>query len=356
VPVVHTALLVSDIFRFVLTFGCNELGQTSIDPMLIRWSDQEDYTNWTPAITNQAGGLRLSTGSQIVTARQNRQEILVWTDSALYSLQYQGPPFVWGAQSLGENISIAGPNSTAVANGVAFWMGADKFYRYDGRVQTLRCDLRRFIFSSYDSARADEIVCGTSEAFNEIWWFYPVRGQAEVNNYIVYNYGEDTWYNGTLNRTAWLDSALRAGPLAAWQDRIVQHETGVDDNSTETPQPIASHIESSDVDIASGEQAAFVWRVLPDVTFSGSVANAPSIDMTLKPRVTSGAAYRPNLSGEDTRAVTRTATVPVEQYTEQVNIRVRGRQVALRVDSTALGVAWQLGQPRVDLRPDGRRG
>lgn len=357
-PLSHDGLLVSDVSRFVLAFGCNDLGQTENDPMLIRWSDQEDYTNWTPAVTNQAGGVRLSTGSRIVASKQNRQEILIWTDTALYSLQYQGPPFVWGAQLMGENTSIAGVNAVALANGTAYWMGVDKFYKYDGRVQTMRCDLRRSIFSNFDPARGDEVVCGTNEAFNEVWWFYPVIGQTDVNNYAVYNYGEDTWYPGTLNRTAWLDSALRGVPLGAWQDRIVQHETGFDDAATATPAPIASYIESADVDISDGEQAAFVWRLLPDVTFEGSTAGAPRIDMTLRPRAAPGSGYRapPSVGGTDTAAVVRSATVPVEAFTEQVNIRVRGRQISIRIDSTDLGVAWQLGTPRVDMRTDGRRG
>ncbi len=358
VPLAHNLLLVSDISRFVLVFGCNDLGQTELDPMLIRWSNQEDYTAWQPAITNQAGGIRLSAGSRIVAARQSRQEILVWTDTALYAGQYQGPPFVWGFQLMGENVSVAGPAATASANNTAFWMGVDKFYRYDGRVQTLRCDVRRDVFLRYDPARGDEVVCGTNEAFNEVWWFYPARGQANVNDYVVYNYAEDTWYPGKMHRTAWLDSALRGVPIAAWQDRVVQHEVGFDDASGSEPLPITAFIESADVDIASGDRASFVWRVLPDVAFAGSSAVQPQVLLTLKPRAAAGAPYRQpgSVGGDAAQAVTRTATVPVEQFTEQVDIRVRGRQVAMRIESSGLGVAWQLGQPRVDLRPDGRRG
>lgn len=356
VPVVHNALLVSDVSRFVLVFGCNEIGGTQLDSMLIRWSDQEDYTNWTPAATNQAGGIRLSTGSRIVAARQIRQEILIWTDSALYSGQYQGPPFIWGFQLLGENISIAGPQAMAVANNTAFWMGVDKFYRYDGRVQTMRCDLRRFVFSRFDAARGEEVVCGTNEAFNEVWWIYPRKNQTVVNDYVVYNYAEDIWYYGTLERTAWLDSAFRGNPLAAWQDRVVQQETGVDDLSTDTPQAIAAFIESADVDIGDGDRAAFVWRLIPDVTFDGSAAVNPRVLVTLKPRAAPGANYRGSVGGSADAPVVRSATVPVEQFTEQVDIRVRGRQISMRVESSDLGVAWQLGTPRVDMRPDGRRG
>lgn len=356
VPTLHNSLLVSDVSRFVLVFGCNELGSSTLDPMLIRWSDQEDYTNWTPAITNQAGGLRLSTGSKIVAAKQNRQEILIWTDTALYSLQYQGPPFVWGAQIMGENVSIAGTQAVALANNTAYWMGADKFYRYDGRVQTMRCDLRRFVFSRFDAARGEEVVCGTNEAFNEVWWVYPRKNQTTVNDYVVYNYAEDIWYYGTLERTAWLDSAFRGNPIAAWQDRIVQQETGVDDLSTDTPQPIESFIESADADLGDGEKSAFVWRIVPDLTFENSDATNPMVLLTLKPRAAPGGNYRGSVGGQDDAQVVRSTTVPVEQFTEQVNIRVRGRQIAMRIESSDLGVSWQLGTPRVDLRPDGRRG
>ncbi len=356
VPTLHNSLLVSDVSRFVLVFGCNELGSSTLDPMLVRWSDQEDYTNWTPAITNQAGGLRLSTGSKIVTAKQNRQEILIWTDTALYSLQYQGPPLVWGAQLMGENVSIAGTQAVALANNTAYWMGADKFYRYDGRVQTMRCDLRRFVFSRFDAARGEEVVCGTNEAFNEVWWIYPRKNQSTVNDYVVYNYAEDIWYYGTLERTAWLDSAFRGNPIAAWQDRIVQQETGVDDLSTDTPQPIEAFIESADADLGDGEKSAFVWRIVPDLTFENSDATDPTVLLTLKPRAAPGGNYRGSVGGQDDAQVVRSTTVPVEQFTEQVNIRVRGRQIAMRIESSDLGVSWQLGTPRVDLRPDGRRG
>lgn len=355
-PTTQNQVLVSDVSRFVLAFGCNEIGSAQIDPMLVRWSDQEDYSTWTPAITNQAGGQRLSVGSEIITARQNRQEIIVWTDTALYSLQYQGPPFVWGAQLLGESISIAGPQAAALANNTAYWMGLDKFYRYDGRVQTMRCDVRRFVFSNYDTTRGDEVVAGTNEAFNEIWWIYPTMGQTTVNSYVVYNYAEDIWYYGTMSRTAWLDSAFRSSPLAAYQDRVVQQETGTDDLSTGTPTAISAYIESADADIGDGERASFVWRVIPDVTFDGSTATNPRVLMTLKPRASGGAAYRGSVGGEDDALVVRSATAPVEQFTEQINIRVRGRQVALRIESSDLGVAWQLGTPRADIKPDGRRG
>ena len=220
----------------------------------------------------------------------------------------------------------------------------------------MRCDLRRFVFSRYDSARNDEVVAGTNEAFNEIWWFYPVLGQSTVNDYVVYNYAEDSWYYGTLSRSAWLDSAFRSSPLAAVSNRVVQQETGTDDETTGTPAPITAFIESADVDIGDGDRAAFVWRLIPDVTFDGSAAVNPRVLVTLKPRAAPGANYRGSVGGSADAPVVRSATVPVEQFTEQVDIRVRGRQISMRVESSDLGVAWQLGTPRVDMRPDGRRG
>ena len=357
VPAAHTTLLVSDISRFVLCFGASPLGGTDLDPMLIRWSDQEDIANWTPAITNQAGDLRLSTGSKIVTAIQTRQEIVVWTDAALYSLQYQGPPFVWGAQTLGDNLSIIGPNAKASASNVTYWMGKDKFYRYDGRVQTMRCDLRQYIFQNINLLQADQIFASTVEAFNEVWWFYPSADSTTPNRYVVYNYAEDIWYYGNMTRTAWIDSQIRNTPVAAYSGRLINHETGYDDGSNNTPVPIESYITSSEFDIDDGNNFSFIWRVLPDVTFRGSTSTNPSMNMTLLPLQNSGSGYTNPASegGTNTRPVTRSTTIPIEQFTGQINTRVRGRQMAIKVESSELGVAWQLGAPRIDVRPDGRR-
>ena len=364
VPTVQNYLLVSDINRFVFAFGCNELGSATLDPMVLRWSDQEDATNWTPAATNQAGSLRLSRGSEIVTATQSRQEILVWTDAALYSLQYLGAPAVWGGQLVGENISIAGQNAVAYANGVSYWMGKDKFYKYDGRVQTLRCDLRRYIFEDFNQAQYPQVVAGTNEGFNEIWWFYCSAESSDINKYVIYNYAEDVWYYGELARTAWLDSGLRDYPLAAtYENNLVNHEQGVDDNTTATTVPITAYITSSEFDLEDGHNFMFVWRVLPDITFSGSTAESPSATMYLLPLKNSGSGYSVNkatnanhsVADQSSATVTRIATIPVEEFTGQVFTRVRGRQLSIKIESTGLGVNWQLGAPRLDMRPDGRR-
>jgi hypothetical protein len=364
VPLTQNFFIISDASRFVLCFGTNDFGSTKFDPMLIRWSDQESYTEWAPAITNQAGSIRLSHGSRIVTALQSRQEIVVWTDSTLYSLQYLGPPYVWSTQLLADNISIAGPNAAAIGSGVVFWMGIDKFYKYDGRVQTLRCDLRQFIFNDINLQQADQIFASTNEGFNEVWFFYCSESSFTIDRYVIYNYTEDIWMYGTLARTAWLDSGLRDYPMAAtYANNIVNHESGVDDNSTGTPVAMESSITSSQFDIGDGHNMAFAWRMLPDLTFRGSTdGTTPSLTMQLLPLQNSGSGYNNPLSVGGTSAtaslpVTATQTYPVDldTFTGQINIRVRGRQMSMRITSNTLGTQWQLGSPRVDVRPDGRR-
>jgi len=358
VPTVQNFIFVSDINRFVFAFGCNDYGSAVQDPMLIRWSAQESAVNWTPAATNQAGSLRLSHGSELVSAIQTRQELVVFTDSALYSLQYNGSELVWGAQLLGDNLSIVGQNAVAVGSGVVYWMGVDKFYAYDGRVQTLPCDLRRFVFGDFNQTQAQQVFAGTNEGFNEVWWFYCSANSTTVDRYVVFNYLEKIWYYGAMARTAWLDSGLLDYPIAAtYANNIVQHENGVDDNTTGTPTAIEAYIESSEFDIEDGQHFGFVWRMLPDVTFTGSTAQNPSAVMTLIPMKGSGSGFNDPQSegGSSSASVTRTATVPIEQFTNIVYIRVRGRQMIMKMASTGLGVTWQLGHPRIDVRMDGRR-
>jgi hypothetical protein len=361
VPTIVQDILVSDVSRFVLAFGANPLGETFLDPMLIRWCNQEDIADWTPTATNQAGDLRLSHGSEISTAIQVRQEILVWTDQALYSLQYLGAPIVWGSTLMGDNISIVGPNSAVVASTTAYWMGVDKFYKYDGTVATLRCDLRQYVFSDINMGQRYQVTAGTNEGFNEVWWFYCSAASTVVDKYVIYNYVEDVWYYGTMGRTAWLDSGITEYPMAAtYANNIVQHENGVDDGTygVNALLPIEATITSAEFDIGDGHQFAFINRILPDVTFRGSTSENPAISMTLLPLNNSGSGYTnpASVGGTNTAPVVRSATVPVEQFTGQVFVRVRGRQMSIKVNSTALGVQWQLGSPRIDIRPDGRRG
>lgn len=359
VPTVQNFIFISDINRFVFAFGANDYGSAIQDPMLIRWSDQESAVNWTPAATNQAGSLRLSNGSEIITALQTRQEIVVFTNSAVYSLQYLGSQAgVWGAQLLGDNISILSQNSVTVGSGVVYWMGVDKFYTYDGRIKTLKCDLRRHVFSDINQSQNQQVFAGTNEGFNEVWWFYCSANSTVIDRYVVYNYAEEVWYYGTMGRTAWLDSGLQAYPIAAtYSQNLVEHENGVDNNETETPTAINAYIESAEFDIEDGQNFGFVWRMLPDVTFQGSTAANPSLTMTLIPMAGSGSGFNSpqSLGGSSNAAVTRTATVPIEQFTNIVYIRVRGRQMIMKAQSNALGVTWQLGSPRIDVRMDGRR-
>jgi len=363
-PLYQNTFTVSDASRFLIVFGTNDYGSTVFDPMLIRWSDQESLTTWYPAATNQAGSLRLSHGSKIVTTLQSRQEIVVWTDSALYSLQYLGPPYVWGSQLLADNVSIAGPNAAAMASGVTYWMGVDKFYKYDGRVTTLRCDLLRYVYNDINQLQYDQIFASTSEGFNEVWFFYCSETSNTVDKYVLYNYVENVWAYGTLARTAWLDTSLRNYPMAAtYSYNIVNHEYGVDNNETATTLAIEASITSAQFDIGDGHNMAFAWRMLPDLTFNGSTdGTTPALTMQLLPLQNSGSGYNSpksvgGTSSDAEQAVTATQTYPIDldTYNGQIYIRVRGRQMALRITSNQIGTQWQLGSPRIDLRPDGRR-
>lgn len=422
-------LIASDTSHFTIALGANPYdptdASTSFDPLLVRWSDQEDPFQWVPSITNQAGEQHLSNGSYLVTAKDTRQEILVWSDSALYSMQYVGPPYVWSFSLLNDNISIVSQNAAITVNNITYWMGVDKFYIYNGRVETLPCTLRQFVFSNINKNALGQITCGTNEGYNEIWWFYPSQNSTVNDTYVIYNYLDNVWYYGYLNRSAWLDSPLRSYPMAAFSvqntyldtninssvtsialldgvsypasgtitigteeitytgisgntltgctrgannttatshsqydpvtykiaNQVMFHEYGNDDQSSTVAQPISAYVESTDFDIGDGHNFGYIWRILPDLTFVGSTGNSPKVYMTVKARQNSGSNY----TSDGNPSVTRTATVPVEQYTGQVYVRIRGRQMLFRIESEDLGVAWQLGTPRIDIRPDGRR-
>jgi hypothetical protein len=357
-PSICNGVTVSDSSRFVIAFGCNDYGSTVLDPMLIRWSNQEDYATWTPDITNQAGSYRLSHGSTIIASLQTRQEILVWTDASVYSMQYLGAPYVWGFQLLGDNTSIISPNAAVTINNVTYWMGVDKFYMYSGRVETLPCSVRQYVFQDINASQGFQAFGGTNEGYNEIWWFYCSANSTVVDKYVVYNHLERTWYYGTMNRSAWLDSPLRPEPMAAgYGGQLLYHETGVDDGSTVPLSPIYAYCQSSDFDIGDGHNLGLAWRIIPDVTFDGSTSADPSLNFTVRPRQNPGSNYgatdNPAVTSANNYANQRTYNV--QQFTEIVYIRIRGRQMAFRVESTDLGVAWQLGSPRLDVRPDGRR-
>jgi hypothetical protein len=357
VPLFQNTFTISDASRFILVFGTNDYGSNVLDPMLIRWSDQESLTTWYPAVTNQAGSARLSHGSKIVTTLQSRQEIVVWTDQALYSLQYLGPPYVWGTQLLADNVSIAGPNAAAMASGITYWMGVDKFYKYDGRVQTLRCDLRQYVYSDINASQYDQVFASTNEGFNEVWFFYCSQNSNTIDKYVIYNYFEDNWYYGSMARTAWLDTGLRQYPLAAtYSYNIVNHEYGVDDNETGTTLPIAASITSAQFDIGDGNNFAFVYRMIPDLTFRGSTeGTTPTITMYLQGLNNSGSGITQSGNANVVNTGTAPSVINVDEFTGQLYIRIRGRQMQMKITSNTIGCQWQLGSPRIDLRPDGRR-
>jgi len=357
-PSACNAVAVSDSSRFVIAFGCNDYGSSTMDPLLIRWSDQEDYLTWQPQATNQAGSYRLSTGSGIVANLQTRQEILVWTDAALYSMQYLGPPYVWGFQILGSNISIAGPNSVATAANITYWMGLDKFYMYSGRVETLYCPLRQYIFGDINLQQQYQFFSSTNEGFNEIWWFYCSANSTVIDRYVVYNHLEKIWSYGNMSRTAWTDSPLRDFPTAAgYNGQLIYHEDGVNDGTTNPPTAIEAYIQSADFNIGDGHNYGFVWRMIPDITFDGSYVNNPAVTITMRPRQNPGSDYGTAPTPEVISAQNYQGqrNYVVQQFTEIVYTRVRGRQMAFKISSDGLGVQWQLGVPSIDVRPDGRR-
>jgi hypothetical protein len=388
-PTACNYVLVSDSSRFVVAFGTNDptgvYATAALDPMQIRWSDQENLLVWKPAITNQAGDYRLSHGSSIITAQQARQEILVFTDSAIYSMQYLGPPYVWGFQILGDNISIAGPNSVATATNITYWMGLDQFYMYSGRVDVLPSTLREYVFTDFNRSQAFQTVAGTNEGYNEVWWQYCSANSNVIDRYVIYNYKDQVWYYGDWTnytgtayqgRTAWLDSALRAFPMAAsyavastsllsnTNALLVYHESGVDDGTVNPSVPIVANVQSSDFDIGDGNNFGFVWRLIPDLTFDGSSVNQPVAYFTAIPRTFPGALPGPsnNPAVESKQNYLNQITYNVQEFTQQIYVRIRGRQMAFQVSSgttgsstDGLGVQWQLGAPRIDIRPDGRR-
>ena len=376
-PSIVNFVLVSDASRFVVAFGSNDptglYATVALDPMQVRWSDQESFYTWTPADTNQAGDYRLSHGSSIITAIQTRQEVLVFTDSALYSMQYLGPPYVWGFQILEDNISIAGPNAVATANNVTYWMGMDKFFVYSGRVQTLPCTLREYVFTDINLSQAYQFNAGTNEGYNEVWWSYCSSDSTVIDRYVIYNYLDQVWYYGdwanfegdNQGRTVWLDGSLRDVPMSmiygaaggSTNAQLVYQESGTDDATVNPPNPITAYVQSSDFDIGDGHNYGFVWRLIPDLSFDGSYVNNPTADFTVRPRTFPGANYgtsdAPAVTSAQNYQTQRTYTV--QQFTEQIYVRIRGRQMAFKVSSDGLGVQWQLGVSRIDIRPDGRR-
>lgn len=355
VPAQIMQLMVSQNDKHLIALGAVPFGSTStgdFDPLLIRWADQDTPGDWTPSVTNTAGFLRVSRGSSIVRGLATRQEILVWTNSHLYSLQFLGTSDVFGLQEYADNISVASPRSMATAASVTYWMGQDKFYAYTGRVETLPCTLRNHVFKNINYNQLAQVVCGTNEQWNEVWWFYPSAESSWNDSYVVFNHLEQIWYYGSIERTAWLDTALRQYPIGANSNAtslngyLYNHENGVDDDTS----AMAAYIRSNDFDLGEGDQFMLSRRVIPDVSFTGSTATTPEATFTLLPRNFPGTEYTTDAA--DVRPIVETS---VGVYTEQLFIRARARQMAMKLSSSALGVNWQLGAPRLDVRSDGRR-
>tara|TARA_B100001057_G_scaffold212692_1_gene213000 strand:- start:4268 stop:6157 length:1890 start_codon:yes stop_codon:yes gene_type:complete len=362
-PQIAKQILVSDQDRHVLAFGCDGLGANSSaaqgngvqDPLLVRFSSQENAVDWFPTSTNTAGDLILGSGSEFVQAVETKREILVWTDTSLHSMRFIGPPFTFGIQQLASNITIMGPNAAVATEDVVYWMGIDNFYTYSGQTKQLNCTVKDHVFNDFNFSQSDKVYGGINSEFSEVIWLYPSEtnslasgGTGENDKYVIYNYKDDIWYYGNLNRSAWLDRGIRTFPIAAESGYLYNHEFEYDDDGS----AMDSFIESAPMDIGDGDKFALATTVVPDLTFVGSTAlSSPQATFTLKARTEPGAAYGSTSSG----SAVRTASSPVETFTELLNLRVRGRSFAIKVDSSALGTKWKLGSPRVDIRPDGRR-
>jgi hypothetical protein len=350
-PTIASQVIVSDRDRHVIAFGADQGGSTAQDPLLIRFSSQEDPFTWTATATNTAGDLRLGSGSAIVKAVETKREILVFTELALYSMQYVGPPYTFGIQQLSSNISINGYNSLAAIDDTVFWMGDREFYVYTGKTDPLLCPLKDYVFTDFNYSERDKVYAGLNSEYNEITWFYPSAASSENDRYVTFNYKEQVWTYGNLARTAWLDHGVREYPQAASPDNyLYNHEFGTDDGSTTPATPLNAYIESSPLDIGDGNQFSFVRRIIPDVTFINAT-NDPRLDLIIKTQNYPGSNYQ---SGSDSEVV-RTATVPVEQYTQVKDIRLRGRSIIFRVESNRVGTCWRLGSPRIEIQADGRR-
>lgn len=353
-PTIAKQVLVSDRDRHIIAFGCDPENNIGVqDPLLIRFSDQESPTTWQSLPTNTAGDLRIGSGSQIIAAVETRQQVLVFTDVSLHTMQFLGPPFTFGINMVSENTSIISPMAAAAHDDTVFWMGQEEFYMYTGQVQRIPCSVRSYVFDDFNKGQQEKVFAALNSSFNEVWWFYPSANSNEIDRYVVFNFQEQAWYYGTMSRTAWIDrSAISDYPIATYTDgKQYFHELGLDDGTTSPASAISAYIQSSQVSLGEGDQFALIKRIIPDVTFENSTAGSPTATFTVKVRNFPGANY----DDENDASVSRTATVPVEQFTNQVHLRLRGRSFALKVASEEVETQWRLGAPRLDVRPDGRR-
>ncbi len=348
-PTVAKQVMVSDLDRHVIVFGTNTIGTTTQDPLLIRFGSQESLTDFTPTATNTAGDLRLSSGSTFVQAVETKQQILIYTDRSLFSMRFIGPPFTFGLQELSKNITIMSPKAAVAVDDAVFWMGKDNFYVYGGQTQQIPCTVRDKVFLDFNTKQSDKVVAGVNSKWGEIWWFYPSASSEENDKYVIYNYLEKLWYYGSLSRTAWVDRGIRQFPIAAGTSYLFDHENGNDDDGS----AMTASVESSQIDIGDGYNFTFIKQLVPDITFDGSTSTTgnPTATFTIQARKGPGSTYDNTSSGSSAR----TSTTPVEQFTDLINVRLRGRSFNMKLTSTEQGVAWKLGTPRVDIRPDGRR-
>lgn len=353
-PTVAKQVLVSDRDRHIIAFGCDPENNIGVqDPLLIRFSDQESPTTWQSLPTNTAGDLRIGSGSEIVAAVETRQQVLVFTDVSLHTMQFLGPPFTFGINMVSENTSIISPMAAAAHDDTVFWMGQEEFYMYTGQVQRIPCSVRSYVFDDFNKGQQEKVFAALNSSFNEVWWFYPSANSNEIDRYVVFNFQEQAWYYGTMSRTAWIDrSPISDYPIATYTDgKQYFHELGLDDGTTSPASAISAYIQSSQVSLGEGDQFALIKRIIPDLTFENSTAGSPTATFTVKVRNFPGANY----DDENDASVSRTATVPVEQFTNQVHLRLRGRSFALKIASEEVETQWRLGAPRLDVRPDGRR-
>jgi hypothetical protein len=359
VPSLVTQVMVSDTDRHVIAFGCDAIGGGGVqDPLLIRFASQETLTDWTPTATNTAGDLRIGSGSEFIRAIQTKREIVIWTDSSLHSMRFIGPPFTFGITPIASNTTIAGPNAAVAIEDIIVWMGKNCFYIYDGRVKQIPCTVKEEVFFNLNNSQLDKIYAGVNAEFGEVIWLYPSDtnsvlngGNGQNDKYVIYNYNEQLWYYGTISRDAWLDRGLREFPIATGSNYLYNHEKGYDDDGS----ALVASIESSQIDIGDGDRFAFISRLIPDLTFNGSAADNPSVNITIEGRNFPGGDYLQSDTSAVTRTAVSTSTVPFEQWTNKADIRVRGRSFNFLIASSDTGVRWRLGSPRVDARPDGRR-
>lgn len=352
VPLKANIVRLSEQDRHVIAFGCTPLGGGDLDPLLIRFSSQENFLDWNPVATNTAGDLRISSGNQIVAVQQTTQQMVILTDASLHTMQFVGPPFTFGIREVANGLSVAGPNCAIAANDAVYWMGLGEFYVYNGTVQEIPCTVKEYVFDqTFDQERRDLVFAAHNSSFSEIWWFYPCTDSGDCTRYVTYNYAQKLWYFGTLSRTAWVDRGTSLNPIAAGQDGFLyEHESGLNDGSTNPETALNAFIQSSPIDLGDGEQFMFVSRMIPDLTFRSSTG-APVATITLTAQNFPGGAF----FGDQPSPVARTVSVPVEQFTTQNFVRLRGRAAALRIESNQVGTQWRLGSPRLDLRTDGRR-